>query len=77
MGIIHCSIDLDAIVHRGMSRDLAGNITLPAEPSRRATEAEVIAYATLLKARGFEVLPTCSNYDTRGYCRCHLEASPC
>jgi hypothetical protein len=75
MRIMHCSIDLDAIVHRGMAHSMAGLVTLPTEPSRRATEAEIIAYAALLKARGFQVLPTCGNHDTRGYCKCHLGAT--
>lgn len=67
--VIHCCIDLDAIVHRGMARDMAGRVTLPTEPTRRATEAEIIAYAAILKARGFDAMPTCANHDDLGHCR--------
>ena len=33
----------------------------------------VVAHAAVLKAKGFEVLPPCNNYDALGYCNGHTE----
>lgn len=70
--IYHCCFDLDYLIHRGGSAELAGHVRLPGA-STWATEAEVMTHATLLKARGFEVMPTCGNYDHAGHCKGHAE----
>ncbi len=69
---VHCCIDLDYIIHRGGARSMAGRVTL-AGCDRPATEAEVLAHAAILKARGFEVLPTCRDHDSRGHCLGHVD----
>jgi hypothetical protein len=66
--VIHCCIDLDYIVHRGGWRHMVNNVRLPGA-TRNATADEVIAYAVMLKARGFDAMPTCANHDERGHCR--------
>lgn len=71
--MFHCAFDLDYILHRCGARSMAGNVRLPGA-SDLATEAEVLTHATLLKARGFEVMPTCDQHDERGYCLGHKEA---
>lgn len=68
--IYHCCFDLDAIIRRGEAGRMAGRVKL-AGTETWATEAELITHATILKARGFEVLPTCAEYDARGHCRGH------
>lgn len=67
MAIFHASIDLDAIIHRGDAARMAGHVRLPGGEDW-ATEAEILAYATILKAKGFEAMPTCSCHDSRGNC---------
>ena len=69
-----CSIDLDYIVHRGGAAQMAGHVRLPGAETW-ATEAEIATHAVILKASGLEVMPTCRNYDAKGYCTGH-DANP-
>lgn len=72
MAVYHCSFDLNAIIHRGEAARMAGHIRL-AGAETWATEAELIAYATILRAKGLEVLPTCANHDAKGNCLGHQD----
>lgn len=71
MSTYHCCFDIDAIVHRGEAARMAGHVRLPGA-DHWATEADILTHATLLKARGFEVMPTCGHHDSRGYCMGHV-----
>lgn len=66
----HCCFDLDAIIHRGEAARMAGYIRF-AGAETWATEAELITHATLLKAQGFEVMPSCGEHDAKGHCLGH------
>lgn len=70
--IYHCCIDLDYMLQRRGAAEMAGHVRL-AGAETWATEAELLTHATILKARGFEVMPCCGNHDARGYCRGHEE----
>lgn len=63
---------MDAIIHRGEAARMAGHVRLSGADSW-ATEVEIIAYATILKAKGFESLPTCDGHDTKGNCLGHKQ----
>jgi hypothetical protein len=41
------------------------------ETGRELRSEEVKAHALILKAKGFEVVPSCDNYDRLGYCQGH------
>lgn len=68
--IFHCCFDLGYIIHRGGASEMAGRIRF-AGCETWATEAEVLAHATLLRMRGFSVLPTCGKHDPLGHCLGH------
>lgn len=68
--IYHCCFDIDHLIHRGGARRMAGHVRLPGQ-SEWATEAEIITHATVLKAQGFDAMPTCSNHDRLGHCNGH------
>lgn len=70
MASYHATFDLDALIHRGEAAKMAGHIRFPGAEDW-ATEAEIIAHASILKAQGFEVLPTCDNHDATGQCLGH------
>jgi hypothetical protein len=70
MSTFHVTFTLDALIHRGEAAKIAGYIRLPGA-TEWATEAEIIAHASILKAQGFEVLPTCNNHDSKGNCLGH------
>jgi hypothetical protein len=70
MAIFHATFDLNALIHRGEAARLAGHIRFPGAEDW-ATEAEIITHASILKAKGFEVLPTCDNHDAAGQCLGH------
>ncbi len=70
MAVYHCSFDLNAIIHRGEAARMAGHVRLP-DALDWATEAELIAYASILKAKGMEALPTCDKHDAEGNCLGH------
>ena len=70
MPIYHVCFSLDALIHRGEAALMAGYVKLPGAADW-ATEAEIIAHATILKAQGFEVLPSCADHDKKGYCPGH------
>lgn len=70
MPIFHATFDLDAIIHRGEAAKMAGHVRI-AGAETWATEAELIAHASILKAKGYEVLPVCDNHDAAGQCRGH------
>lgn len=70
MTIYHATFDLDAIIHRGEAARMAGCVRLPGAQNS-ASEAELVAFATILKAKGFESLPACSKHDAKGNCPGH------
>jgi hypothetical protein len=70
MTIYHGTFDLDALIHRGEAKKMAGHIRLPGEQNW-ATEPEIIAYAAILKAKGFEVIPVCDHHNSKGECMGH------
>ena len=70
--IFHCCFDLDSIIHRGEAGRMAGRVKL-AGADHWATEAELIAHATVLKAQGFDALPTCGKHDKLGHCAGHAD----
>lgn len=70
MATYHATFDLDALIHRGEAAKMAGYIRFPGAEDW-ATEAEIIAYAAILKAQGYEVLPTCDKHDATGQCLGH------
>lgn len=70
MATFHVTFDLNSLIHRGEAAQMAGHVRLPGATDW-ATEAEIIAHATILKAQGFEVLPTCNNHDANGNCLGH------
>jgi hypothetical protein len=70
MSSFHCCFDLGYVLKHAREMAAAG-VTMRGE---RMTEASLTAHAAILRARGFEVLPTCSEYDARGYCRGHESA---
>lgn len=72
MTVYHCCIDLAYILRRGGAREMAGHVRLPGA-DHWATEDEILTHAAILRAKGFEVMPTCSNHDARGYCCGHEE----
>jgi hypothetical protein len=67
MTVMHCSFDLGYVIRHAREMANAG-ITLNGE---KATEASLMTHATILRARGFEVLPTCPEHDAKGYCPGH------
>lgn len=70
MATYHANFDLDALIHRGEAAKLAGYVRLTYSDDW-ATEADIIAHATILKAQGFEVPPICDNHDAKGNCLGH------
>ena len=70
MPIYHAGFDLDSIIHRGEAAKMAGLVRLPGCVGM-ANEVEILAYSVILKAKGFEVLPCCSHYDSKGKCLGH------
>jgi hypothetical protein len=71
--VFHCCFDLDYILHRGGAQEMArGGVRLPGA-DRLATASEIAAHAVVLKARGFEVMPTCAKHDKAGHCTGHEE----
>ena len=71
MIIRHCCFDLDYIVHRGGAAEMARDgVRLPGA-SHLASASEIATHAAILKAKGFEVMPTCAKHDARGYCAGH------
>lgn len=66
----HATFDLDALIHRGEAAKMAGHVRL-AGADHWATEAEIVAHATILKAKGLDVLPACDNTDAKGNCLGH------
>jgi hypothetical protein len=65
--VIHCCFDLDYILRRGGADEMAnGGIR---KDGRLLTAPEIMTMAVLLKAQGFEVLPTCANHDELGHCK--------
>jgi len=74
--VIHCCIDIGWVLHRGGAREMAGHVRVPTAISpkpalaeRCSTEAEIMTWAAILQAKGFDAIPTCGNHDARGYCR--------
>jgi hypothetical protein len=63
----HCCVDLDALIK---GRDIGPFRVVSAE-ELPVPQHELVAHAVILKARGFDVLPTCSKYDEKGNCRGH------
>ncbi len=72
MSVMHCSFDLGYVLRHAREMANAG-IRLNGE---RMTEVSLMAYATILRARGFEVLPSCPEHDARGYCTGHEVGKP-
>lgn len=72
MTTFHVTFTLDSLIHRGEAAKIAGYVRLPGETDW-ATEAEIIAHATILKAQGFDVLPPCNNHDAKGNCLGHQQ----
>lgn len=72
MATYHATFDLDALIHRGEAAKMAGHVRF-AGSEDWASEAEIIAHATIFKAQGFEVLPTCDNHDAKGNCLGHQD----
>lgn len=70
MPIFHVTFNLNALIHKGEAAQMAGHVRFPGSETW-ATEAELIAHATILKAQGYEVLPTCDNHDKKGNCLGH------
>ena len=70
MATYHATFDLDSLIHRGEAAKMAGYVRLPGQ-QEWATEAEIITHASILKAKGFDVLPTCDNHDAIGRCLGH------
>lgn len=70
MTTYHATFDLDSLIHRGEAAKMAGYVRFPGSETW-ATEAEIIAHASILKAKGFEVLPACDNHDSTGQCLGH------
>lgn len=69
--IFHPTWTLDSLIHRGEAKAMAGYIKLPGQ-QEWATEAEIITHATLLKARGYRMLPVCRGHNPDGSCAGHL-----
>ncbi len=67
----HATFDLDALIHGGEAARMAGHVRF-AGSDHWATEHEIVAHATILKAKGFEVLPACDKTDSKGNCLGHL-----
>jgi hypothetical protein len=67
----HATFDLDALIHRGEAARMAGYVRF-AGSNHWATEPEIVAHATILKAKGFDVLPACDKTDAKGNCLGHL-----
>lgn len=68
--IVHCSVDLDYIIHRGGAKLFVDKVR---HDGLYHDEAWWIAHATILKASGRESLPTCDNFDRLGNCKGHEE----
>ena len=66
--IRHVAVGLNYLTHcplvelEGMFKNEHGAVIEP--------EA-IVAHAIVLKAKGYEVLPPCDNYDALGYCNGH------
>ena len=67
---IHCCFDIDYAIRHAREIAAAG-IRKP--DGELMAQEEWVANAVILKAKGFEVMPTCGNYDSRGYCKGHAE----
>lgn len=70
MTTYHATFELDAHIHLGEAARMAGYVRLPGA-EHWATEAEIVSYATILKAKGFEALPACKEHDAKGNCPGH------
>jgi hypothetical protein len=56
---------LDWLIHRGGAFQIA---PVRLADGTRLDYPALVAHATVLKARGFDALPTCNNYDQQGHC---------
>jgi hypothetical protein len=72
MTTYHVTFDLDGLIHRGGAAELAGQVRLPGATAP-ATAEEIVAHATVLKAMGYKVLPSCALHDPQGFCRGHRD----
>lgn len=70
MATFHVTFSLVELIHHGGAASIAGYIRLNGS-IEWATEAEIIAHATILKALGYVVLPPCNNHDAHGNCLGH------
>lgn len=66
--ITHCTVDLDYIIRRGGAKLFVDTVR---HDGFFRDEAWWIAYATILKAAGYESMPTCTHYDRLGNCKGH------
>lgn len=76
MNTYHVAMSCDGILRE--PPEVAGCMLKESATGRTLESHEVYALATLCKARGFEVIPPCENYDAKGYCQGHKKGStPC
>lgn len=68
----HLSLDLGWLIERGGASEVACGLVLPGS-KLPATEVELLAHAVILRARGFECMPTCAGHNRSGRCMGHVE----
>lgn len=67
--LYHCCVDLDYIL-RQPPRE-AGRMLRDEKTGRSLRSEEVYALAAVLKAQGYDAMPTCDRHDARGHCLGH------
>ena len=63
------SLDLDHLLRPPFG--LLGRLVPDEDSGRPLPPVEVAARAVLLRAAGYEVMPTCGHHDRRGFCLGH------
>ena len=54
--------------------EVAGSMLKDGKTGRTLKSEEVYAMAATYKARGYDVIPPCDNYDAKGFCKGHESA---
>ena len=69
----HCCMAISYLIgHARRPRELDG-IFVERDTGRKMPGEEVLTMAIDLASNGYEVVPSCENHDTRGYCQGHQQ----
>jgi len=65
------SLDLDHLLRQPFAQ--LGRLVRDEDSGQPLPPVEVAARAVLLRAAGYEVMPTCGHHDRRGFCLGHAD----